>query len=145
MEGMPGMGDGHGKGAWWHGGDKMHKKSASLQPMVPPPLDPEGPSTNDKRLWIGLIGLFSSIFLLAFAIHKFLPASSNGTQQGSGNSNAGKGSPLMTRQQLLENQQAMPELADFDSQTPPQIPINGGGPVGPSSPPSRLGSGVLGH
>lgn len=113
--------------------------------MVPPPLDPEGSSTNDKWLWIGLIGLFSSIFLLALAIHKFFPASSTGTQQGSGNPNAGLSSPFMTRPQLLENQQAMPELADFDAQNPRQNPINAGVPGGIPSPPSTLGSGVLGR
>ncbi|MFN9629249.1 MAG: hypothetical protein ACK59A_03335 [Cyanobacteriota bacterium] len=51
----------------------------------------------------------------------------------------------MTRPQLLENQQAMPELADFDAQNPRQNPINAGGRGGIPSPPSTLGSGVLGR
>jgi hypothetical protein len=51
----------------------------------------------------------------------------------------------MTRPQLLENQQAMPELLDFDAQNPPPNPATGGGTLGTPGSPSSLGPGALGQ
>jgi hypothetical protein len=91
---------------------------------------------------VGLALGFTTILLLATAIHWLVPAApvSPGGAKGSLNGTV----PLMSQPQLLENQQAMPELREFDPQNPPPTP-NTGSPLGTPSPPSALGTGVLGR
>jgi hypothetical protein len=106
---------------------------------VPDPL-PLGP---DRRLWLGLAFGFATIVCLALAAHRFAPAPppSPVGAKSTLNGNA----TLMTRPQLLENQQAMPELMGFDAQTPPANPSGGGAPLGAPGTPSPSGTGALGR
>jgi hypothetical protein len=107
-------------------------------PSDPPPLGP------DRRLWMGLAFSGAVIALMALAIHRLAPEPPRAPNAGKAPLNGL--TPLMTRPQLLENQQAMPELQDFDAQTPPPIPNDGGGgaPLGTPAPPSDPGTGALG-
>ncbi|MEB3317929.1 MAG: hypothetical protein VKO39_07310 [Cyanobacteriota bacterium] len=123
--------------------------------MRPPSLNPDpfrgapADSAGDQRLWLGLLALLSVIVLAAVGIHwllppkRVLPLPASGSGSGSGNLNTG--APLMTRQQLLENQQAIPELLDFNSQTPPPNPLPGTRPLGTPGLPSSIGTSSLGR
>ncbi|MEB3157567.1 MAG: hypothetical protein VKO26_09050 [Cyanobacteriota bacterium] len=106
---------------------------------VPDPL-PLGP---DRRLWLGLAFGLATIVFLALAVHRFAPAPPPIPVDAKGTLNGN--APLMTRPQLLENQQAMPELMGFDAQTPPANPNGGGAPLGAPGTPSPLGTGALGR
>jgi len=94
--------------------------------MTVPP-DPDPSFSADKRLWVGLTLCLTAIVLLAFTVQRFLPAHSGGPSAGQVKPQ--NSTPLMSRPQLLENQQAMPELADFDSQTPQPNLSGGSGPI----------------
>ena len=85
--------------------------------------------------------------MLAFTVQRFLPADapSQGALHGPGQINLKGTPPLMTRPQRLENQQAMPELADFDAQNPPPQLTDGSGPIRTPGTPSPPGSGGLGQ
>ncbi len=110
------------------------RPKASLPPD-PPPLGP------DRRLWVGLALGGATIALLVLMVRWLVPAPLQAPNTGGAalNGNA----PLMTRPQLLENQQAMPELLDFDANTPAPNPNNG--PPGTPAPPSAGGIGALGQ
>ncbi len=124
-----------------------------MSPRPDPPVlpDPE-PLGPDKRLWLGLASGFATIVLLALAIHRFVPATplaprtpAGAGASGPANTGTLNGSPpLMTRPQLLENQQAMPELREFDAQTPPAGPANGSAPPGAPNPPHVPAKGAPG-
>lgn len=77
------------------------------------------------------------LIALAVAVQWLLPKISTGNATRTPNPTP----LLLTRPQLLENQQAMPELADFDAQTTPPNPINGGGQLGSPSPYPTLAQG----
>jgi hypothetical protein len=79
------------------------------------------------------------LIALAVAVQWLLPKISTGNATRTPNPTPSP--PLLTRPQLLENQQAMPELADFDAQTTPPNPINGGGQLGSPSPYPTLAQG----
>jgi hypothetical protein len=115
-----------------------------MPPRPDPRLPPDPPSlAPDRTLWWGLAGGIALIALLALAVHRFVPQAPSGS--GGGKANLNRNAPLMTRPQLLENQQAMPELLDFDAQNPPPNPPAGGGALGTPGPPSSLGTGTLGQ
>lgn len=122
------------------GGEESSVKS--FEPDSVPPATSSAPP-NDRRLTIGLVSLFLVLIALALAVHWLLPESPAG--KASSTPNLTTGSPMLTRPQLLENQQAMPEIADFDAQNPPPSPLNGGGALGTPGPPSSLGSGAFGQ
>lgn len=103
--------------------------------------DPEStpPSQgSERRLQIGLAGLVAVMGLMAFAVHRWVgreprrPAPPDPP------------SPMLSRPQLLESQQAMPELRDFDAQTPPANPF-GGQPLDAPGLPSSLDTRGPGH
>ncbi|MEB3304184.1 MAG: hypothetical protein VKK99_06270 [Cyanobacteriota bacterium] len=106
--------------------------------------DPDAPPTTNRTLWIGLTALGAALVLAAIAVNRVVPGTSSGKPSTQATPSPPSGSPsptsppLMTRPQLLENQQAMPELADFDSQNPPQNPINGNPVLG--NPGASLGN-----
>ena len=115
-------------------------------PLSSEPLPPDTPSlAPDRRLWVGLAAGMAILALLIGLVHKLVPAAPPPQGASSGPANLNNNAPLMTRPQLLENQQAMPELLDFDPQNPPPNPNAGGGPLGTPGPPSSLGSGALGQ
>ncbi|MFM7641861.1 MAG: hypothetical protein ACKO45_09965 [Cyanobium sp.] len=115
------------------------REESSLKTLEPDPASPSG----DRRLAIGLGSLFLVLIALVLSVHWLLPKSTGGDAPST--PKLSTGSPMLTRPQLLENQQAMPELADFDAQNPPPSPLNGGGALGTSGPPSSLGTGGLGQ
>jgi hypothetical protein len=102
----------------------------------PPPLGP------DRRLWFGLAAGMALLALLIALVHELVPAAPPARVTGNGSLN--RDVPLMTRPQLLENQQAMPELIDFDSQTQPSNPNNGGALSGTLGSPTLSDTGVPG-
>jgi hypothetical protein len=97
---------------------QVRRKNGFVMSLDP---DPDAPPGTDRTLWIGLSVLFLSLLALAIAVQKLVPGASGGLPSSPPPSE----SPLMTRPQLLENQQAMPELGEFDGQSPAQAPING--------------------
>lgn len=110
-----------------------------------PSRDPDVPPGGDKRLWLGLIGLFTAILLAAITMHRLFPSPALPPAGAGGNAKLNNGVPQMTRQQLIESQQAMPELFDFDPKTPPPNALQGGDSVGTPETPSSLGSRGLGR
>lgn len=116
---------------------------------MPSPPDPGVEPPDDHRLALGLMGLFVALAVVAISVHTLVPGGAPDRNANTPNVNTPKASanppsPLLTRPQLLENQQAMPEMADFDAQNPPPNPVSGGG-LGTPSPPSALGTGALGQ
>jgi hypothetical protein len=82
-------------------------------PVLP---DPDPSLSADRRLWVGLTAGLAAIVVLAITVHKLVPASS--PVQEASQVKLPNNAPLLALPQRLENQQAMPELADFDAQTP---------------------------
>ena len=116
-------------------GFRQIRRQSRLAMTVPPDPDPDPSFSADKRLWVGLTICLTAFVLLAITVQRFLPAHSGGPSAGQ--VEIQNSTPLMTQPQLLENQQAMPELAGFDSQNPPPNLSDGNGPIqrpGPSSP-----------
>jgi hypothetical protein len=105
--------------------------------------DPDPSFSADKRLWVGLSFCFTAMVVLAITVRKFVPAVTSG--QGASPVKLPNSTPLMSRPQLLENQQAMPELADFDAQTPPPNLTGGTSPIQTPGPSSPLLQGGLGQ
>jgi hypothetical protein len=107
------------------------------------------PFASDKGLWWGLGAGFALMALLAVAVHRLVTEAPQGKGDGKatlkGLAPLNGTAPLMSRPQLLENQQAMPELFEFDANNPPPNPTNAGGPLGTPSSPSTLGTGALGQ
>jgi hypothetical protein len=115
-----------------------------MPPRPSPPLPPDPPPLRtDRRLWWGLAVVGATLALMVLAVHRLVQPPPPAPNPGSANLNGN--APLLTRPQLLENQQAMPELLDFDAQTPPPNPSNNSPPPGTSAPPSALGTGALGR
>jgi hypothetical protein len=106
-------------------------------PQLPPDPPPLG---TDRRLWWGLLLVGATLLLLTLAVQRLVPPPPRAPNPGSANLNGN--APLMTRPQLLENQQAMPELMDFDARNPP--PSDGGAPPGTPAPSTAPGTGPLG-
>ncbi len=109
-------------------------------PQLP---DPDPSFSADKRLWAGLSICLTAIVVLAITVQKFFPADTSG--QGASPVKLPNSAPMMSRPQLLENQQAMPELADFDAQTPPPNLTGGTRPIQTPGPASPLLQGGLGQ
>ncbi|MEY4352781.1 MAG: hypothetical protein RLZZ609_1022 [Cyanobacteriota bacterium] len=122
---------------------QIGEEESSGKPFEPDSASPSTSSAppNDWRLTIGLVALFFVLMALALAVHWLLPKSPGGN--ASSTPNLTNGSPMLTRPQLLETQQAMQETADFDAQNPPPSPLNGGGALGTPGPPSSLGTGAF--
>ncbi|MEB3156954.1 MAG: hypothetical protein VKO26_05905 [Cyanobacteriota bacterium] len=134
---------------------EIRRPASHAMPLrLDPPVLPEPASPGaDKRLWLGLAAGFAIIFFLALLVQWLVPATlrpppapggpsaPGAANKGALNSNA----PLMTRPQLLDNQQAMPELIDVDARTPAANLSGGGAPLGVPGPPSSLGTGALGQ
>ena len=110
---------------------------------MPAQPDPGSPPPTDRWLAVGLVGLLAAIALLAYAIHRFVPSPGGEPMPATSNPPASP-APLLTRPQLLEDQQAMPEMADFDAQTPPPAALGGGG-LGLPPAPGAAGSGGPGQ